>query len=113
MALRNFDLTRIDGLLGIYLLGATFALYIASMIISIVGHSEGPLVAVVLFDTAFYLVLAGAICLVLGMVLLLVNSNAAAKSGVKMDSNERLFIVGLIVLTLISLVLYAIIPNVV
>ncbi len=111
MALRNFDLTRIDGLLGIYLLGATFALYIASMVISIVGKSEGPLVAVVLFDTAFYLVLVGAFCLVAGMVLLLLNSQAAGKAGTTMDSNERLFIVGLIVLTLVSLVLYAVVPT--
>jgi hypothetical protein len=94
MSLRNFDLTRIDGLLRIYLLGTTFALYMASIIISIVAKSEDPPVAVVLFDTAFWLVLSGALCLIEGMILLLLNSNAAAKLGTKMDPNERLFIIG-------------------
>jgi hypothetical protein len=85
----------------------------ASMIISIVGKSEDPFAAVVLFDTAFYLVLAGALCLIAGVVLLLLNSNAAAKSGTMMDPNVRMFIIGLFVLTLLSLVLYAIVPNLV
>lgn len=113
MPKRNFDLTRIDGLVGIYLLGAAFALYIASMIISIVANSEGALAAVVLFDTAFYLVLAGVVCLVAGFVLLGFNSQAAASSGKTMDSSPTMIILGLIVLTLVSIILYAVIPNVV
>ena len=111
MSMRNFDLTRIDGLLGIYLLGASFALYVASMIISIVAKSESLLVAVVLLDTAFWLVLSGGVCLVVGAILLLLNSNTAAASGIKMDSSTRNLVVGLFVLTLISIILYAVVPN--
>ena len=113
MSKRNFDLARTDGLVGIYLLGASFALYIASMIISIVANSEGVGAAVTLFDTAFYLVLAGGLCLVAGFVLLALNSQAAASSGKTMDSSTRMIVIGLIVVTLVSIILYAVIPNVV
>ena len=113
MAKRNFDLTRIDGLIGIYLLGATFALYIASMVISIVANSEDLYTRVTLFDTAFYLVLVGGLCLVAGFVLLALNSQAAMSSGKTMDSSTRMIVMGLIVLTLVSIILYAVIPNVV
>lgn len=106
----NFDLKRTDGLIGIYLLGMTFALYIASMIISIVGNQSAADVAVVLFDVAFWLVLVGAIILVLGVGLLGLNMRAAASSGIKMDPNARMIVIGLIVLTFVSLFLYMIVP---
>ncbi|MFX0124985.1 MAG: hypothetical protein ACFFAE_15240 [Candidatus Hodarchaeota archaeon] len=111
MMMRNFDLSRVDGLIGIYLLGATFSLYIASMVISIVAKSESLSSAVVLLDTAFYLVLVGAISLVVSVVLLVVNSQAAGKTGMIMDPNTRLVVVGLFILTMVSLVLYAVVPT--
>ncbi|MFW9992568.1 MAG: hypothetical protein ACFFD4_11025 [Candidatus Odinarchaeota archaeon] len=111
MAMRNFDLTRIDGLLGIYLLGGAFVAFISSMVISIVGKSEDVFVAVVLFDTAFYIILAGALLLVAGVILLLLNSQAAASSSVTTAENTRLAIIGLLVLTLVSAILYVVVPN--
>ena len=112
MPKRNFDLTRIDGVLGVYLLGATFMAYMSSMVISIVAKSEGVFAAVVLFDTAFYIVLAGAVCLIAGVVLLVLNSQAAENLGVKSDSNTILFVTGMMALTFVSLILYAVVPNV-
>lgn len=110
MAILNFDLKRTNGLIGIYLLGMTFALYIASMIISIVGNQSETGVAVVLFDVVFWLVLIGAIFLVLGVGLLGLNMRAAASSGIKMDPNARMIVIGLILLTFVSGFLYMIVP---
>ncbi len=111
LAMMNFDLKKTGGLVGIYILGATFALYIAAMIIAIVGHQSTPAVAVVLFDVAFWLVLVGAIFLVLGVLLLALNMRAAASSDIKMDPNTRMIVIGLILLSFASAFLYAVVPT--
>ncbi len=113
LAIISFDLKKTGGLVGIYILGATFALFIAAMIIAIVGHQSTPAVAVVLFDVAFWLVLIGAIFLVLGILLLGLNIRAAASSGIKMDPNARMIVLVLVVLTFISAILYVVVPTIV
>ena len=113
MSMRNFDMNRLDGLAAIYCLGGSFTAYISAMVISIVAKSEGLLARVVLLDTAFYIVLVGGLLLIAGAVLFYFNSKAASETGVEMDSSTRNTIIGLFVLTLLSVVLYAIIPNVV
>ncbi len=111
MSMRNFDMNRWDGLAAIYCLGGSFTAYISAMVISIVAKSEDVFAAVVLFDTAFYIVLAGGLLLIAGAALLYTNSNAAKTASVEVHPQTRTFIIGLFVLTLISIVLYAIIPN--
>ena len=113
MSMRNFDMNRLDGLAAIYCFGGAFTAYISAMIISIVAKSEGVFARVVLLDTAFYIVIAGGVLLILGAVLSYTNSKAAQEAGIEMDPSTRNFTIGLFVLTLVSIILYAIIPNVV
>jgi len=111
MSMRNFDLKRWDGLAMIFGFGATFSLYIAAMIISIIATSEGIYTQVVLYDTAFYLVISGALMLIVSIVLMYNNSTAANSAGIVMDSSIRNVVLGLFLLTILSMVLYGTIPN--
>lgn len=111
MSMRNFDMNRLDGLAAIYCLGGSFTAYISAMVISIVAKSEGLSDRVVLLDTAFYIVLVGSLLLVAGAVLFYLNSKAAKEAGIEMESNVRNTIIGFFVLTLLSTVLYAIVPT--
>jgi len=113
MSMRNFDMNRLDGLAAIYCLGGSFTANISAMVISIVAKSEGVYTAVTLYDTALYIVIAGGILLILGAVLSYMNSTAAQAAGVETNSTTRNIVVGLFALTLLSAVLYALIPNVV
>ena len=113
MSMRNFDMNRLDGLLAIYCLGGSFTAFISAMVIGIVAKSENIFDQVVLYDTAFYIVLAGGLLLIAGAVLSYLNSNAAQAAGVVTDSKARTIIIGLFVLTLISTILYALVPNLV
>ena len=113
MSMRNFDMNRLDGLAAIYCLGGAFTAFISAMIISIVAKSESIFDQVVLYDTAFYIILAGALLLITGTVLFYLNSNAAQAAGVQTDPKARTIIIGLFVLTLLSTILYALVPNLV
>ncbi len=113
MSMRNFDMNRLDGLAAIYCLGGSFTAFISAMVISIVAKSESIFDAVVLLDTAFYIVLVGGLLLIAGAVLSFLNSNAAQAAGIETDPTARMIIIGLFVLTLVSTILYALIPNLV
>ena len=113
MSLRNFDLSKLNGLLGIYFLGSAAMAYVSSMVISIVAKSESVFTQVVLYDTAFYIVVVGGLFLVAGVILLYLNSQEAATAGITTPPKERNLIVGLLVLTLVTIVLYAVVPTIV
>ena len=113
MSMRNFDMNRLDGLLAIYCLGGSFTAFISAMVIGIVAKSESIFDQVVLYDTAFYIVLAGGLLLILGAVLSYMNSNAAKAAGVETNSTTRNIVIGLFALTLVSAVLYTLVPNLV
>ena len=64
-------------------------------------------------NTAFYIVLVGGLMLVAGYVLLYLNSKDADVAGITTDAKTRNLVVGLSILTIFSVVLYAIVPNLV
>lgn len=104
MAFKNFDLSRLSGLFGLYFLGSTFALFIARMIISMSGNSwMGTGTAVTLFETAFYITIAGCVTLIIGIVLLYLNSQTAEMENIPDNPTIRNSVMILFAITIISI----------
>ncbi len=104
MVFKNFDLSRLSGLFGLYFLGSTFALFMARMIISMSGNSwMGTDTAVTLFETAFYITIAGSITLIIGIVLLYLNSQAAEMEKIPENPTIRINVMILFAITVISI----------
>lgn len=115
MVLQRFDLSKLDAIIAIYLLGGAFVCYIANMVMSIMGNSwMGSYAALDFFGGAFWFTIAGAICLIVAIYLLYKNSQAAESTGKSdIDDAIRMAVMGCITLTIIMAALSMLIPAIV
>lgn len=115
MVFKKFDLNRLDAIIAIYFLGGAFACYVANMVMSIMGNDwEGTWAALDFFGAALGFTIAGAICLILAVVLLYRNSQFTESTGkATSDDTVRMQIMGCIAVTIIMAALSMLIPAIV
>ena len=112
MVFKEFDLNRLDAIIAIYFLGGAFASYVANLVFSIMGNAwMGTYAALDFFGGAFGFAIAGAICLILALVLLYRNSQYAESTGKATgDDTRRMYIMGCFVVTIIMAAVSIMIP---
>lgn len=116
MAWKTFDLSRFSGMLGIFLIGSAFSLYMASQIISIVAKTvvDNYVSFVTMLNTTIILIIGGTLLFISGGLLLILNSKTAESKGLPADKALRgkviLLVFGSLIACSLLLIINALIP---